>query len=231
MIQFFLKSIRENKVFFSGFVLYMIITIILLLITNQGDSIKFFSDRRSMIGDTFFIYSTKLGEQWPYIIGILAFLFVKFRYSIAVLLTPFIVFLLSMFLKNTFAHPRPKEFFNMSGQLADINLIESIHTIGGFGSFPSGHTMSAFAVWGIIALMCKNKTWAAALFILLAILGGVSRVYLVQHFIKDISFGAVLGVLVALFVYYLQSRFTQKENHWLNKSLLSKSAKKFIATK
>ena len=228
MISFFKQSIRDNKVFFAGFVIYMLITIILLLVTNQGDAIYFFSERRAKIGNQFFIYFTKMGEQWPYIIAILAFLFVKFRYSIAVLLTPLVVFLLSLLLKNVFAHPRPIEFFQMKNQLSSINLIAGIHTIGGFGSFPSGHTMSAFALWGVIAMMTKNKTWAAALFILFAILVGVSRVYLVQHFIKDISFGALLGVLVALFIYYLQSRFTKKENHWLNKSLLPKSTKRVV---
>ena len=39
-----------------------------------------------------------------------------------------------------------------------------------------------------------------------ALLAGLSRIYLVQHFFQDVYAGAILGVLLALFWYMAQYR-------------------------
>ncbi len=70
-------------------------------------------------------------------------------------------------------------------------------------SFPSGHTQSAFALWGSLATSVKNA-WLKVLFIMLAVAVGFSRMYLGVHTPADVVAGALSTiacvVLVVLFV-------------------------------
>ena len=106
------------------------------------------------------------------------------------LLLAFIVSgLLAQFLKKIFNLPRPREFFNNT-------IYESILTNahGGYTSFPSGHTTTAFACAFILCHIYKGKLVQVGLFII-AVLVAYSRVYLGHHFVEDVLAGAVLGTL------------------------------------
>ncbi len=61
--------------------------------------------------------------------------------------------------------------------------------------FPSGHTSSAFAVWGGLAVVFR-KRWLAWLAPFMIALIAFSRLYLGVHFLVDIIGGAVLGALM-----------------------------------
>ncbi len=70
-------------------------------------------------------------------------------------------------------------------------------------SFPSGHTQSAFALWGSLATSVKNA-WLRVLFIMLAVAVGFSRMYLGVHTPADVVVGAVSTIaciaVVVLFI-------------------------------
>ena len=51
----------------------------------------------------------------------------------------------------------------------------------------------------------------------IALIVGISRVYLVQHFLKDVYLGAIMGVLIAMGWYYIQARFLDREGTWWNR--------------
>ncbi|MBS1563115.1 MAG: phosphatase PAP2 family protein, partial [Bacteroidetes bacterium] len=67
-------------------------------------------------------------------------------------------------------------------------------------SFPSGHTTSAFALATILALHATKKGWGV-FFLLLAVGVAYSRIYLGQHFLPDVTMGAILGTVSGLLVY------------------------------
>jgi undecaprenyl-diphosphatase len=67
-------------------------------------------------------------------------------------------------------------------------------------SFPSGHTMNAFAIATVLALSFPSL--AAALALLAASIG-VSRVVLGLHFPSDVWAGAALGTVIGACVYAL----------------------------
>jgi membrane-associated phospholipid phosphatase len=67
------------------------------------------------------------------------------------------------------------------------------------GTFPSGHTQTAFSVAALMALLFRRHrvwwfSWAA--------LVGLSRVYLGSHFPLDVLAGGCIGAVVSAGTYY-----------------------------
>ncbi|MBN2908424.1 phosphatase PAP2 family protein [Polycladomyces sp. WAk] len=62
-------------------------------------------------------------------------------------------------------------------------------------SFPSGHTTAAFSIATVFVL---HAPWSAAIWLPLACLIGLSRMYLALHYPTDVVMGAVLGTGFAL---------------------------------
>lgn len=60
---------------------------------------------------------------------------------------------------------------------------------------PSGHSQSAFAVWGMLAA-CIGKWWGWAIAILIIGAIGISRLYLGVHFPHDVLLGWLIGAIL-----------------------------------
>ena len=66
-------------------------------------------------------------------------------------------------------------------------------------AFPSGHTTTAFVFFTLLALHFKKIS--VQILAAIAVIGvGLSRVYLMAHWIPDVMAGGVLGLVIALFV-------------------------------
>jgi membrane-associated phospholipid phosphatase len=119
----------------------------------------------------------------------------------------FSVMLISYLLKFLFSHPRPGAFANESWYRDGLILVEGVVPYSAMTSFPSGHTMSAFALAiGLVYLFKLNRgLWIFPL--VGAVIVGISRVYLVQHFLKDVLAGSLLGVLIGLIIVWLHQRY------------------------
>ena len=90
--------------------------------------------------------------------------------------------------------PRP-------GQLPFVMPLENVT---GGRSFPSGHTTTTFAIAAMVCwCQAKGQTSSmAAWTVLLALLVGVSRIYVGVHYPIDVLGGAVLGVAAGSACYY-----------------------------
>ncbi len=214
--------LKSNRVYLIAVGLFLLAGLVLLTIIDQGTVIRYFSEHRSEAGDWFFRNFTKMGEEPIYIIAIIGLLFVRFRYVLLVPLVGILVSIVSFGTKSLFAHDRPSVYFKKLGELDEINLVDSVHLLSGPTSFPSGHTMSAFAIYGLLALIIAQKRFAALLLFLAALLVGISRMYLVQHFLKDVVSGAAIGTLLALLLYYFQLKIPYSPQRFWDRSLRSK---------
>lgn len=101
-------------------------------------------------------------------------------------------------LKHVFKRMRPSDTIPAVNQLITRPLSYS---------FPSGHTMSSFAVAGVLAKYFKNF---AIEFISLASLIAFSRVYLYVHYPTDVLGGAILGLICSAVVIYLFDNINYK---------------------
>lgn len=96
------------------------------------------------------------------------------------------VTLVVTFIKLNLAVPRPFYLY------PDLQLSQA----SGF-SFPSGHTATAFAVWGLVFLWFKKAGYSnLAIWWVPSLLVAMSRVYLGVHYVTDVLAGAVIGTLI-----------------------------------
>jgi membrane-associated phospholipid phosphatase len=188
------------------FILYLILLCCCLVIKlfYTKDEIYFAVNSRNYPWADFITpYITDLGNGWT--IVALAALIALFNYRIAFLtVTTFIVTSLSVqVVKFIFDAPRPKLYFKE--QISKLHFVKGIDILS-HNSFPSGHTLTAFAIGLLIAYLVKNKTWSILL-ILYGILVGYSRMYLSEHFFEDVIGGSVLGVFLTIFwIRFIDSR-------------------------
>jgi membrane-associated phospholipid phosphatase len=187
-----------NRSFFTGVFIFLCTAGCYLLFASRAGSFLILNPYHSYWLDQFFIYFTNLGDG---IFSILIFFILiickKVDWAIQVLAAFLLSALISQVLKNFIYSPRPKDFFGLTTQ--HIYILKDI-TLGGGASFPSGHSTSAFALATSMALFSKNKE-NAWWYLIPAILVGYSRIYLSQHFPKDVFAGAVIGVVSAVLVY------------------------------
>lgn len=97
--------------------------------------------------------------------------------------------IISPLLKVYFAHPRPYVALADSAHLlVNPDISESLQ------SFPSGHTIAAFAI--AVSVFLISRKWGA-LFLAAAFLVGIGRIYIGVHWPLDVLGGIVLGVIIA----------------------------------
>lgn len=148
--------------------------------------------------DTFFYYATLMGDgRLLYLIPLLLFI-TTYRKVIYVFSACALSGLFTQALKRIIAAPRPAGVF----ELSELHLVEGIN-VHKFFSFPSGHSTTVFAFFFALSVL---KPKYAFVFVLLALAGGYSRVYLSQHFLEDVVAGSLIGISGALLTLLLVKR-------------------------
>lgn len=218
-----LAFVRNNGVFLFGYLLLFIVGSIILWRVPTGDEILWLNAQRTPFLDVFLRNGTRMAEEEMYLVAGVFLLFVRFRTAIASQLLGISVLLVSGISKWFFAHDRPAVFFQKLNLLESLNVLEGYALNEGINSFPSGHTMSAFAVYSFIAFSLPQKRLINLVFLLLAAMVAISRIYLIQHFLKDVLFGSALGLMLGMLWYYLQYRLPiGRSANWMDLSLLNR---------
>lgn len=163
---------------------------------EKGRELIWFNAWRGTWADPFFKVATRLGEEYVYILLTVFFFFRRRKDVWWIPLTGIVVTLVSFLMKSYFRAPRPGAFAGESWFAEELVLVEGVRPLTGMTSFPSGHTMSAFALAVVITYLLPLRRGAWIPVLALAVLVGVSRMYLVLHFLPDVLLGMVIGLLV-----------------------------------
>ncbi|MBI3517921.1 MAG: phosphatase PAP2 family protein [Bacteroidetes bacterium] len=152
--------------------------------------------------DQFFAYATHLGDGIFAVLIAFLFLFKNVRVSLYILLSYAGAGIVSYVLKHWIYYEiyRPHFVFQYFVR-EQLKLVDGVDVVA-FHSFPSGHALSAFALFFCLLFVSKNHVLKTGCFVL-AILAAYSRVYLSQHWLIDVYVGSVIGVSFSLLFYIL----------------------------
>jgi membrane-associated phospholipid phosphatase len=196
---------------------FLLVLLFFIIFYDKGESHLMVNAWNCEMGDVFFTYITNMGDGIVYAILIFILLFIRFKWAFY-LLTSSILTMLIVFISKQHLFkgiPRPFKYFEGTDSLHLVDGVK-MHSMN---SFPSGHTITAFAIFMILVLIVK-KEYLKILFVLIAILAGFSRVYLSQHFMIDVFFGAVFGIFIAVFSCSLVDNLSIFKRSWVDKNLL-----------
>lgn len=192
----------NKKIVFFAFIILLLIGVFLLVSIEKETLHLSFNKHFNDFFDVFFKYATYLGDGMVFPIIIVGLLIFKRKYATAFIIAGLITLFTSYALKHwVFSDfDRPYEVFGDT-----LHLVEGVK-MRRHHSFPSGHTMAAFSQFMLAILFAKKFSWQM-LFFSLAVIAGISRVYLSQHFVQDILLGAVIGTFIALVAYQLNNTY------------------------
>ncbi|OAV45252.1 phosphatase PAP2 family protein [Lewinella sp. 4G2] len=186
----------------------------LLFTSNQGDALIAINQLRRPAYDVFFKVGTHFAEPVAYVAVVLIVSAFSYRKAIFSVVSGAVAGILAGLAKLYFGQARPMRWFfdNYEEVWHGLNHFEEEwRSWDAFSSFPSGHTASAFALYGFLAFNARRGKLSVSLVCLaIAVMVGFSRMYLLYHFLRDVTAGAVLGLLVAISVYYLQDRLSSR---------------------
>ncbi len=211
------KFFADNKIFFLLYGLFVITGAVIIATLERGNEILYFNALHNPFADQFFKWMSYLAE-WP-LLAFMLLIAIRFSYGkgLILALNNLLILLEVQILKRfIFAtQVRPSVFFENK---ASLNFIPGVN-IEQYHSFPSGHTAGAFAFCLMLCLLLKDKRWAIVLFTL-ALLVGISRIYLLQHFFRDVYAGSLVAVISTLVFYLTFVRSSFYNNlKWKDKSI------------
>lgn len=200
-----------NKLYFPSLYAFIILLLALNLISVFGKEKSFLliNQFHSLFFDYFFSYITNFGDGFVWIpLMIFTMIYQRKKWLIVVInfifSTALAIILKGLIFTNVL---RPAYLLKEGFRLHFVEGVK-IYTQN---SFPSGHTITAFAVAFTFILLLKKKSNLKYLFFTLAFLVGFSRVYLAEHFLIDVIAGAFLGVISTYSTIYLISLFKQNK--------------------
>lgn len=177
------------------------------------------------LGDTFMRLYSQLAE-WPlYVIAALPLVFKRWRLTVWYAASELTAATVVWVLKQLFHAPRPAAYFENIPD-AVLPVVEGVR-LHHSNSFPSGHTATFFVFFTFCALLLAHyytthesgrrfsATWrrlAMLLLLVMAALGGYSRIYLSQHFLSDVCVGSIIGVIVPTVIFALFSNRITRPN-------------------
>lgn len=214
-----LKSfLRDNRTFFVLCILLFLVGSYPLVVFDKVTLLLRLNSLHHAYLDQCFYYITYLGSTTMYVL-LMATLVVMGR-DMRTLLTGLSSFVATASIVQGLKHIM---FFDQLRPIALITTDVPLHLVAGIVpathfSFPSGHAATIFvAVCFIHLLVRKPASWMSVLLLLGATIVAYSRVYLCQHFYRDIYVGALVGTWTTIFVYGALMHW--KGPAWLDQTL------------
>ncbi len=197
----YLQFLKQFPVFLMLTALFVVMGTVLSLIYSQAEIFLVVNSLHNPSADQLFMWLTHLGD-WPLTILLaVILLFINRSYSLVLVSTMLFTGAVTQLLKHVFMHPRPYVFFEHA---------EPIYTIQDYVlqnslSFPSGHTTCVFSLMASLTYLFpsqRNKPWL----FLLGLTVAFSRIYLAQHFLKDLVAGAFIGTVFSFLLIWMLDR-------------------------
>jgi len=196
-------------------------------------------DRHTPARDIFYKYYTQVAEWIPYVLCVLILLFCRIGDGVFATSALVLSGLFTQIIKHICNTLRPVTYFDLFMPDVQLPLVEGVK-MNYWYSFPSGHTTSFFSLALVASVLITNyltdhrpdlphsglkaqRFFSAAiqmLLFVLAALGGYSRIYLSQHFARDVFGGMIIGISITIVCYVVFIQY--KDRKWYNFRLFQK---------
>lgn len=214
------QILKTVSVYGIAYVVLLVMGLVMLYAYPKVELHMMLNGSHTAFQDTFFKYYSVLAE-WPfYVLALLPLLWRKWEITLFYAISELSAGAVVQILKHLFTMPRPIVVFENYPDLV-LPLVDGV-SLHHSNSFPSGHTSTFFVFFTCCALLLAYQYWLKAeksnhktwgLFnlsllglLVLAALGGYSRIYLSQHFLMDVCVGSIIGFLTPCVVFFLGGR-------------------------
>ncbi|HLP04738.1 MAG TPA: phosphatase PAP2 family protein [Paludibacter sp.] len=217
---------KKYWAFYVPYLVFVLAFLLLVLCNSKADLHLWMTSFNSPAADIFFHYYTYVGDWVPFaVVG--GLLFFRYRIALLVLAAQLVSAVFSTSLKHIFNESRPSLYFSQHFPSVSFHHVAGEHLYTTH-SFPSGHTITAFAFFMMLAFYTRHNP-VRFLYFVLAFLVGYSRVYLSQHFAVDVLAGSAIGVLVSVFCYqYIDNKLLAWADSSIYKDFKKKSKDKSL---
>lgn len=200
------------KKLFEPINLFIVLTMVAAIVAlsflgaiEKGDEIIWFNNHHNTFSDNTFKLFTMMAEGYFFVPVIIAvWIHKKWQAALAIILSLALTGIIVQILKRLvfYTMHRPAE---VMGKMHSLRIIDGVEPLYHF-SFPSGHASIGFALMFSLASIYTSRD-NTLLFMVIAILIAVSRMYLLQHFLNDVVAGGLLGLTVAWIVHRFFTKF------------------------
>ncbi|MEZ5047512.1 MAG: phosphatase PAP2 family protein [Chitinophagaceae bacterium] len=209
----FLKDIlNQNKYFLYYACVWVVLGLILLLSFTQEQLFYFLNSHHNPFLDHLMTAFSAWGRADAMLIIFLSVFCIpalrQAKYLVQICVFAILISLSIQGLKQLYACPRPLVEYGVE-QVHTVNWLTNFYHY----SFPSGHTFGAFSFFFFLTYLIpqKNPFWQL-LFFILALATGLSRIYLGQHFFKDVYVGSILGILTCILSLWISNFILHAKN-------------------
>jgi membrane-associated phospholipid phosphatase len=184
---------------------FIFILLFYRLLISENQCFLYINKFHNTFADYFFAIITNVGDGLIWL-PLLLFIFRFRKKSVFLVLANFLVSsIITLFIKRIL-------FWDALSPISLIAKNYHLHLIEGIqihtnNSFPSGHTVTIFAVVFTLITFYKKNFFLKYILLLTAFIVGFSRVYLAQHFPIDVLAGALIGILSTYISIFMLSRF------------------------
>ena len=222
------QLIRNNAVFIALSLILLGVLGLALLYIPKGELHLLLNEYHTPARDIFYRYYTHVAEWFPYVICVALLLFGRIGDGVFASAAMLLSALFTQVVKHIVVAPRPLTWFGEHMPDVQLPLVEGVD-VHAIYSFPSGHTTSFFALAFVLSIVATKRlsrfslalsSTLQAILVVLAALGGYSRIYLCQHFALDVFAGALIGTLITLLCYAVLHRY--EGQNWYNYRIFAK---------
>ena len=183
------------RLFLLTFISFLVLITIFFSI-EKGDAIVFVGKYHHSFFDFFFLWVTRLGEIYGFIIFAGIYFFMNKKLIPGIALSGILTTSTAGLLKSLFKEPRPHRYFWDINRFEELILVKDAELLWSkTTSFPSGHTTGAFALMSFLIVSTRSFSLQLTYWTI-AVMVGLSRIYLNHHFLKDTIGGMLLGVVL-----------------------------------
>lgn len=195
--------IKHNWIYLSAYLLILSIAGYVLLHTGKVQIHKVINAQVGNYAvDVFFKYITHLGDGLFAVIVAVALAFKSARKALYILLSYAGAGIVSYIMKHWIYLDANRPHFAFQYHVREeLNKVEGVDLMA-LHTFPSGHALSAFALFFCLMFMTSKQLYKA-LFFLAAVIAAYSRTYLSQHWLIDIYIGSIIGASFAVLLYFI----------------------------